>query len=166
MPYSDNSNSNWYLEKLLTHRPRTILDVGPGAGRYASLTRSVLPEVNITGLEIFEPYVERFGLNNLYDEVIVQDVRECTNFNYDLTIFGDVLEHMTEEEAIEVWSKARKQSRNCIISIPTIHYPQGESEGNIHEVHVKDDWSDDQVLSKFEGIVEHQNFGITSSFWA
>ena len=52
-------------------------------------------------------------------------MRLIDDFDYDLVIFGDVLEHMTEEDAVKLWNKVSKQARAAIIAIPIIQYPQG-----------------------------------------
>ena len=166
MPYSDPSNSQWTRDKFSEFKPERILDVGPGAGKYAKIAAEVLGKFEITGLEIFEPYIERFGINNLYNKIIVEDVREHKDFDYDLVIFGDVLEHMVKEDALKVWELARSQARYLMISIPTIHLPQGESEGNIHETHLEEDWDVESVLETFEGIIDHEKYDVTSTFWA
>jgi hypothetical protein len=156
-------SAEWVIEKGI----KTVLDVGPGMGNYADLFKNngISLEL-IDGVEIWEPYVERFGLTNKYDNLFVEDIRKWNSFNYDLVIFGDILEHMTKEEAIAVWDKASGAAKYAIISIPTIHYPQGEAEGNPYEEHVKDDWSVQEVLDTFPGIVSHLESGSIGVFFA
>jgi hypothetical protein len=73
---------------------------------------------------------------------------------------------MPKEDAIEVWDRAAKQARWGIITIPIIHNPQEASYGNPYEVHIKDDWSVEEVLESFSHIVEYERFPITGAFIA
>ena len=96
-----------------------------------------MPKSRILGVEIFEPYVDRFGLEEIYDRVIVGNVREETfDLSPDVVIFGDVLEHMDRFDALSVLKKFFVNSTVCVVSIPIIHFPQGESDGNIYETHL------------------------------
>jgi len=55
------------------------------------------PEARFEAVEIFYPYIERFQLEKRYDWVWQGDVRVAARYfarEFDLVIFGDVLEHM------------------------------------------------------------------------
>jgi hypothetical protein len=67
-------------------------------------------------------------------------------------IAGDVLEHMTKEEALTVISNLLPRCKYFIISIPIIKWPQDAVNGNPFEIHVKDDWSDKEALESFPSI--------------
>lgn len=166
MPYSDPDNKGFVLEKLQELQPASVLDVGPGAGAYAQLVRSV-PSVEILEcVEIWEPYIAQFGLTSLYDAVHLADVREFDDFDFDVVIFGDVLEHMSREDALTVYQRARGQAGAVIFSIPIIHVPQGPYQGNPHETHVEDDWHHDEILEWFPGITEFKQFRVTGVYVA
>jgi hypothetical protein len=89
-----------------------------------------------------------------------------TKFSYDLVILGDVLEHMPEDDAVELWKVISKQARHALISIPIGHHPQGAWGGNPYEIHHEEDWSTERVLQAFPGIIEHKEFEITGVFIA
>lgn len=148
MPYSSESGKQ-HIKNILDRVKRdTVLDVGVGSGTYAKL----LPDSKLTGIEIFEPYVERFKLNDLYGNLLVQDARTVDYAalgRFDVAIAGDVLEHMTADEAKELVGKLREIADTVIVAIPIGHYPQDESEGNPHEKHVVDDWSDEKFREVF-----------------
>jgi hypothetical protein len=57
------------------------------------------------------------------------------------------MEHMTKAEAVALVEQILDHCKTLIISIPIIHMPQDAVEGNPFEVHVKDDWSHDEVVS-------------------
>jgi len=167
MPYSDPANKPWTAEKIKEINPRSVLDVGAGAGAYLDLIREHLGyEVYVEAVEVWEPYIKEFNLESRYGAVWNKDVREWKTFPYDLVIFGDILEHMTKEEAIELWDKVSKTARYAIISIPIIHYPQGHEHGNPYEEHVKDDWSSEEILETFSNIKEYKEFDITGVYIA
>jgi predicted TPR repeat methyltransferase len=126
--------------------PKKALDIGCGEGTYAKL----FPKLAFTGVEVWEPYAEKYGLQALYQNFILQDAREfSTDERFDVCFLGDVLEHMTVTEATVLVEKAKSWADTVIISIPIGHYPQDEYEGNPYERHVKDDWSDAEVKEAF-----------------
>jgi hypothetical protein len=155
MPMSSPEGKGWVKERvgaLAQQGPLDVLDVGPGVGTYAKLLAG--PEVSrITGIEIYAPYVETYRLRQYYDDIIIGDVREVEMPPADVVILGDVAEHMTEAEAIDLWSRSATAARKAVyLSIPIVHYPQGEIEGNEHEHHVVDDWDHHKVMEAFPGI--------------
>ena len=153
MPWSNPENQQWVLNKVVQLKPQTILDVGAGYGTYARLLRPYVP-ARYVAIEIFENYISEYKLKELYDEVWLEDVRKYVSLESDLIIFGDVLEHMSKEEAVEVWNTARRGCKYGIISLPIVHYPQGEHFGNVHETHVVDDWNNIKVWETFEDLTE------------
>ena len=153
MAGSNPENRAWILSKAFQLQPKTIIDVGAGAGTYAKLLKPFI-EAHYAGVEIYQKNVDQYNLHELYDTMVVGDVRELESLQADLIIFGDVLEHMTEEEAVKVWDVASKGCKYAILSIPIIHYPQGEVDGNVHETHVVDDWDNIKVFQAFKNIIE------------
>lgn len=167
MPTSDPTNKLWSIRKIKKLNPKTVLDLGTGMGDYLELIRNYLsPDVVVHGVEIWEPYVKEYALEQRYDKLFIQDVREVENFDYDLVILGDVLEHMPESDAIKLWEAISKQAHYALISIPIGHHPQGACGGNPYEVHHEEDWSTDRVLQAFSGIIDHKEFDTTGVFIA
>lgn len=166
MPYSDPDNKGWVEAVMVELQPKTVLDVGPGAGAYATIARRVGSVEVVDAVEIWEPYVAEFGLTHLYDTLHVADVREHENFDYDLVCFGDVLEHMSREDALAVYSRALAQAKHVLFSIPIIHVPQGAYAGNPHEEHVEDDWKHEEILEFFPGIKRFETFRVTGVYLA
>lgn len=153
------------LEFAKNNEIKTVLDVGAGRGMYYDTLKNI--EIfPFDALEVWEPYIAKYDLLSKYDNVYSKDVREWDKFDYDLVILGDILEHMTKEEAVEVWNRICKQAKYAVISIPIIHYPQGESEGNPYQVHVKEDWSTKEVLETFDHIVDYIEYKVVGVFFA
>ncbi len=154
MPISSSEGKDWTREKLRALAPASLLDVGAGAGTYARLLADDRP-ARLVALEVFEPYVERYGLRELYDEVVLGDARTTDLPPADVVVLGDVAEHMSVAEAQDLWRRAGEAASTAVfMSIPIVHYPQGELEHNAHEVHVVDDWDHDKVLAAFPGITD------------
>jgi cyclopropane fatty-acyl-phospholipid synthase-like methyltransferase len=130
-----------------------ILDIGAGSGTYINLIKlknSICTKAEWVAIEAWDNYIKEFSLEEKYNTVINQDVR-TVDWNslgkFSVAIAGDVLEHMTKEEAITLVENVLTNCQTLIISIPIVHMPQDEVNGNPFEVHVKDDWSHDEVMS-------------------
>lgn len=139
MPGSSGEGKRQALEMMLELDLKHVLDVGPGIGTWRDLLFTFYPEATYHAIEIFEPYVERFGLRRKYTEVRIADASDPElTFKpwefYDLAIFGDVIEHIERQRAIDmVW---RIPWKHAIISLPLGEFPQGPSDGNEAEAHV------------------------------
>lgn len=167
MPHSDGANKGWVLEKIKEINPRTILDVGTGSGILEEIIRENFGNtIQIDGIEAWQPYIEEYRLTERYDNLYNVDARSWTSWNYDLVMFGDVLEHMIEAESKELWRKVSLEAAYAIITIPIIHYPQGASFGNPFEIHHEDHWDTTRILNAFPGIAEYQEFEITGAYLA
>ena len=145
-----------------------ILDIGVGEGTYYNLLSSLdnLQECKWTGVEAWEPYIDKYNLKNKYHNIIHDDVRKVV-FNddkYDLVFCGDVLEHMTKEDAIKLIDTLLPISKYIYISIPIIYHPQGAYAGNPFEVHVKEDWSSKEVLETFPNIEDYKEYSVVGIY--
>jgi hypothetical protein len=159
MPMSSTEGKDWIRDRvraLGADEPVSVLDIGPGVGTYAKLLAG--PGVGrLTAVEVWEPYVATYRLNEYYDEIIIGDARTTALPAADVVVLGDVVEHMTRDEGIDLWQRSCAAARRAVyLSIPIVHYPQGEIEHNPYEVHVEEDWSHETVLATFPGITAHQ----------
>jgi hypothetical protein len=164
MPGSAEEGRKLMGDWIKMQAPRSVLDIGAGSGTYGKLMRQIVPDAYLIGVEAWEPYVARFRLDQVYDQLIVADIVKLANEQRgpwgipraDVVILGDVLEHMTEDHARDVWAAARSIARKAVyLSIPIIHYPQGHEEGNPYEEHVVPDYTHERVLETFPGITWH-----------
>lgn len=146
MPFSSERGKD-SIKRMVSRVPHArILDVGCGSGTYALM----FDDSQMTGIEIWEPYVEKYRLETLYDRLIVADARNWEpDGHYDVAIAGDVLEHMDVAESKRLLKTLRACSDTVVVSIPLGHYPQGEYEGNPYEIHVTDHWTHESVVEAF-----------------
>lgn len=152
MPWSSDVLRREALAEISEIHPRTILDVGAGAGTY----RRLWPEGHWTAVEVWEPYVNKFNLRSLYDKVIVGDVQSVDlGGPYDLVIAGDVLEHVTDPSGL--FERLRHIASFVLVQVPLGHWPQGEVDGNPYEAHVAE--VDLEALLQWPGVVRHYAAG-------
>lgn len=136
-----------------------ILDIGAGSGTYIKLIKEnnqVCQNAEWICIEAWEPYIKEFNLKNRYNQVINSDVRIIdweTIGNFDVIVAGDVLEHMTKDEAIQLVNILINRCQTLIISIPIRYLPQGDINGNPFEVHVKPDWTHEEVLETWSNYI-------------
>lgn len=148
MPISSEKGKpfiKWVMSKVPHARK---LDIGCGCGTYAKM----FPGGEWTGVEIWQPYVERYGLSDLYPTLHNQDARVWSPDEgqaFDVTFLGDVLEHMSTEDARNLIDRAKSWSDTVVVSIPIGYHPQGEWEGNPHETHITDNWTVEKFFDAF-----------------
>ena len=144
MPYSYGDYKNEVKEHIINHTSEysKILDVGPGAGTYGSM----LKHLDIEALEIHPPYIQMFKLDEIYKKIHIGDIRKFDIRPYDYIIMGDVLEHLTQNEATEVLN--RMYNKKVMVAVPYL-FEQGEEMGNIYETHHQPDLTDDLVQSRY-----------------
>jgi len=165
MPLSEKKNKYWSLKQIRRLRVHSVLDVGAGAGEWGSMLRSSFDrDLKIDAVEVWTPYIERFLLCEKYDFVYNSDVREHTNWRYDLVIFGDVLEHMPLNDAVKCFRLASQQARYILVSIPTIPHPQDEHFGNPFEKHLIEDISVEGFIETFGKPSKFRTFPVTTVF--
>jgi hypothetical protein len=151
--------AEWFRENqsLITR----VLDIGAGSGTYAKLIKQEFGLCHNTewvAVEAWAEYITQYELDKLYNHVINQDARTL-DWNklgkFSVTIAGDVLEHMTKDEAIILVDQILANSSTLIVSIPIIYMPQDEVNGNPYEVHVKPDWSHDEVIATWKPYIKN-----------
>lgn len=140
MPTSAWDGRQWVTNRMAEtpHSIKTVIDVGPGEGTNSILGRHLIWWSRWIGIEIFEPYVDRFLLGQKYDDVVVADIREHRYYPKDgyLILFGDVLEHLSREDAEMVVRFHQQHAEAIYVSVPIVNSPQGECFGNEHEAHL------------------------------
>lgn len=164
MPGSVRENDEDVLNFVEQNKIERVLDIGAGKGTYGMMLGGWVDAID--AVEVWEPYVDEYELNEIYDSVNIVDVRTLnTNFyrGYDLVIFGDVLEHMSEEDSKAVWKNA-SSAKYGLISVPIIHYPQGAEFGNHYEIHVQEHLHPEDIRRDYGPFVLDKVYEITGTF--
>ena len=123
----------------------TALDVGACDGKWGKLLNTYL---TMDAVEIFKNNIVKHKLWNVYGTVHEADIRTFEYDYYDLIIFGDVLEHMSVEDAQKVLEYAWPRCRNLIVAVPYQWVNQSHY-GNPYEVHIQDDLTPKNVLERY-----------------
>ena len=124
----------------------TILDVGAGKGTYAMLLDS---KYIMDAIEIFKPYIEKFKIHRLYRKVMEMDVRDYEfDQKYDIVIMGDVLEHLSFEDARKFINKAKQNCDTIIVQVPYL-FRQGPANNNQAETHIQDDLTPELFAERY-----------------
>jgi predicted TPR repeat methyltransferase len=135
------------LELILRNPRVSVLDVGAGDGKWGALLRGRVRHV--TGLEVWEPYVSKYGLEHVYDRVVVHDARTFDRWlEFDVVIFGDVLEHMPRADAETIVRRLRfPLGPDAFLTIPVTECVQdGAAYGNPYETHIEQ-WTHEQLAT-------------------
>ncbi len=148
MPFSSEHGKS-FVQWVVNRVPhQTKLDIGCGSGTYAKL----FPGGEWTGVEVWKPYVDQYNLMDLYQNLCIEDARDwqpAAGQTFDVAFAGDVLEHMSLDEAKTLLAKLRECATTVIVSVPLGHYPQEAYAGNPYEKHVLDDLTQEQVIEAF-----------------
>ena len=145
-------------------KPKSILDVGSGFGKWGFLLREYLEvwdwdrrdlyddrnnfkwSITINGVEICDKYVKDLQ-RNIYDNIFVADISNAINSidNHDLVILGDLIEHFEKEKGKILLDKCFDKANKAVLVItPVTFFSQDGMHGNIAEKHrclwMKDDF--------------------------
>lgn len=165
MPVSDQENKDVVIRWYKAIKPRSVLDIGAGAGTYAKLIADKAG-AHWTALEVWTPYIKRYKLADKYDQVIVADARylDYSLIKPDMVIAGDVLEHMTKAEAQSVIDRFKEHANSIIICVPLVHLDQSAYMGNWFEEH-KDHWTYEDMCSYLGGGLQESVKGETLGYF-
>jgi hypothetical protein len=129
-------------------KPRTVLDIGIGSGKWGFIARELLDIRNgrfqkdefqaiIDGIEIFPKYISDYH-KGIYNNIFIGNAAEVVNQlgNYELAIIGDCLEHFKREEAASFIKLLHNKCIAILIILPIGHSPQDACHGNPYEEHL------------------------------
>lgn len=123
MPYSDSSFDKTVEKFLKLHKFDNYFDIGSGAGKYGSMIRKINPEANIIGIEADKSYINHFKLKNIYNKIyheyIEHFVEKNPDFQTDLVIIGDCIEHLNKSVGIDLINYLIYRTKYILIVYPT-----------------------------------------------
>lgn len=151
MPQSDHWAIPWVVEVVDHLRPSSVFDFGVGMGEFGLQLRQCLdighgrlkPEewqVRIEGVDVFENYRNPVW-DYYYDHVHIGDGVEYlsqSDRHWDVVLICDVIEHFTQQRALEVLKLLRSKAKTVIVTTPNGHMPQGCVHGNEAERHLSE----------------------------
>jgi hypothetical protein len=144
-----------WLVRQVTPTDKKILDIGSGWGKY----RWLLPEYEFDAAEVWEPYVKQHNLDSYYGNVFIGEaVKYNYPYRYGAVILGDVLEHMSVEDAQQVLDTAYRNSDLVVVAVPFLH-PQGEEEGNCFEIHLQEDLTETVMTERYPDLTLYSSDG-------
>jgi len=138
-------DSAYYGDYILKYqlnnvRPSTVVDFGAGGGKIGRFAKQILSEkVEITAVEGCEGACQIILRDKLYNHVCFSLIQEWIyrdRKNYDLAVFGDVLEHLKPKEIHTVIRKCLNKFRHIIVVCPLYDIFQDEHYGNPLEAHL------------------------------
>jgi hypothetical protein len=150
MPSSDLNYVVDVLAAVAAAEPQSILEIGPGFGKYGVLLREMLDlkpgteggyapfSRTIDAIEVERRYLTPIH-QYIYNEVHIGDaaaVIRTLGRKYDLVLMVDVIEHFEKLAAFELLVEALKIAPNVVIATPYGYYPQGEEFDNPREAHL------------------------------
>ena len=134
MPTSEHWQIPRVVDVLVRERPRTVLDVGAGYGKYGMLAREYGGAERVDAVDAVAP---RFPV---YDHVWLGDVRALDTLlpadagPYDLALFIDTIEHLEKPEGWSLLDVLTRRARHVLITTPWGFRPQ-EIPGQPFETH-------------------------------
>ena len=135
VPYSSPEGKPWAKAIYDEVLPLTVVDVGPGAGRWKSLLAQ--EGSHWTAVEIFAPYVSKFKLKKFYD--------------------------IERERAVPLLDRIKTVADNILLATPVVDYPQGPVMNNVHETHV-DQWDKEQMDQHLPG-ARYTEGDVVGTWW-
>jgi len=147
MPTSFPNTISTVVQAVQKLAPASILDIGPGFGKYGLLCREYLDvwwqryprrewKVRIDAVEAFEPYltpVHRYVYNHLYVGDVGKFVDDLDAYN--LVLMMDVIEHFEKEEGLILLEKIKNKCGNILLSTPAMEVETGDVMGNPYQAH-------------------------------
>lgn len=144
--YYKKNVKNYLISKF--PETATILDVGAGCGTYYNLLHDYFTEKSFDAVEVFKPNIEKYELEKKYRNVYNLDIQHYWYHFYNIIIFGDIIEHLTVEEAQQVLKYAYDRCDEMIVAVP-YEMEQDICEDNVYEIHKQPDLTHEIVLERY-----------------
>lgn len=161
MPFSSNTFDDVLVDHIYRLGPKTVLDVGAGAGKNGKFVKHINKDILLEAIEPTQNYIEEYQLGSFYDTVYQKDILSFTKENsskkYDLIIIGDVLEHLFKTEVIDYLDYFLYRAKWIIAIWPT-HLDQDDVNSNSFESHKSNFYLKD-LANNFDIVYYVSNFG-------
>ena len=138
MPFSNTEQISPILGEINNLNPRSILDVGCGLGIYGMLCRIHLDLYNdpefyrkldgsrlwttridgIEGCETYTPFIPHWAYDNIQVGNALDILPTIPDGQYDLILILAMIEHLTQDEGIQLITQLKRVGRAIILSVP------------------------------------------------
>lgn len=152
MPSSNLDVAPWVIDLIEKCPHDSILDVGPGYGKYGLLLREYLNKKpsRLDACEGWAPYVTPM-MRAIYDEIFIKDIMLLDQKildRYDVVLLADVIEHLTKPDAQKLLDRIRGR---VVISTPEVFFNQGGPGSGLPwtETH-RSHWTEDDFKGRAE----------------
>jgi hypothetical protein len=144
MPVSLNVFDSKVKEMIRLCEPASVLDIGCGAGKYGKIVRSIEAEtgrtIAKTCVEIEkETVIDRYQIDRIYNNVINDDAVALPirypRLTGDLAIIGDMIEHLTKSQGIDLLEYLQYRFRHIILVVP-VDWVSFDYKDHLHEAHI------------------------------
>jgi hypothetical protein len=144
MPGSASVFDDIVVAMIRLAAPRVVVDIGPGMGKYGQIIKNIEVETNCTIHKICvevdeEKIVKRFMLHDLYDEILHEDAANLPKrypmLTGDVVVAGDVIEHLTKSEGIDLIEYLQYRFKHILLIIP-VDWVSFSWEDYDHESHI------------------------------
>jgi len=145
---SDASNIPFVATELQRLKPRSILEIGVGFGKWGVVAREYLEawqghfrreewRVRVEGIEIFEGYRNPIWAA-AYDQIHIGDATQIlsTLGQFDVGLICDVIEHIEKPTGLNLVNQLLAHCQTVILTTPMSFWPQREEHGNASQRHV------------------------------
>lgn len=153
MPTSNLYLAGDILSLVETAGAKSVLDVGPGHGKYGVLLREYAHVERVDAVEAWAPYIEAFGLDGIYGQVYAADVCDLATevlAQYDLVLLVDVIEHIHKDPALALLERIPGW---VVVCTPMEFFPQPHEVPTEHHV---SHWTMDDIERNPR--LEHRRF--------
>jgi GT2 family glycosyltransferase len=124
----------WIFKKEI-QGAKSILDMGCGDGSFMTLITQNVAKKKITGVELFNSYIQKANLTGTYYKIIKSDIKKIYLHKnvFDTIVASQVIEHITKDEGILLIQKMEKIAKSkVIIGTPNGFFHREESIENNH----------------------------------
>ncbi|MBI4798018.1 MAG: class I SAM-dependent methyltransferase [Desulfarculus sp.] len=148
MPTSHPMQINEILNMIMTLKPKSLLDIGVGFGKFGFLAREYLElwdgrdnyadwQRRIDGIEAHESYITPLQ-RQIYNTIHIGDARQVLpriQDQYDLVLLVDIIEHFNLEDGLAILKQCLRVGHNLVVATPRTFFAQKEAFGNPFEKH-------------------------------
>lgn len=114
-------------ELLAWLAPETVLDVGAGAGKYGHLVQRVCPAAAVTALELESDHVDRYALQQVYRDVVVEDAwswcSRTPDLHFDVVVAGCCVQHLPKSQGLDLLNLLTYRSAWLLVVVPEFVVP-------------------------------------------